>query len=226
MTRVTFPNLRRFGFQGSSALLEEILPWMATPLLENFKVWFQPDQLTFPLPHLPQFLSAAEKLKFAGGSATLELGDVYVLLRLYPCLLTGKETRLYPLAIGFSRQRPGLVESSAQLFMLGSIFSAVEHLTLKYEAYEGSKVHYNNGDLTQWRNLLTSLRNVKTLRVGPLLVNELSRILQAVEELPVKILPGLRELSFPRSDNDGAFTKFAEARRIAGRPITLVDTNH
>jgi len=222
MTHVTFPNLRKLGFHGSSVLLEAILPWMMMPLIENFNVWFRRNQLTFPLPHLPQFLSTAEKLKFTGSDATLDLVDSFASMKVYP----RQETGIYQLEIGFSRQHLGLVESTAQLFMLGSIFLTVEHLTLNYEGREGSKIHYHNRDLTQWRNLLKSLRNVKTLRVGPSLVDELSRILQLVEESLMEILPGLKELSFPRSVNDGAFTTFAEARCIAGRPITLVDTDH
>ena len=65
---------------------------------------------------------------------------------------------------------------------------------------------------------------MKTLRVDDGLVKELSHTLRLDdEELPLKLLPELQELTYSRSGDTGeAFTTFINARQIAGRPVNLV----
>jgi hypothetical protein len=65
---------------------------------------------------------------------------------------------------------------------------------------------------------------VKTLRVEDGLVEELSRCLGLEDgELPLELLPELQELTyFGSRDTGDAFTSFVDARRNAGRPVTLV----
>ena len=79
-------------------------------------------------------------------------------------------------------------------------------------------------DLTEWRQLLGSFRNVKTVRVDEGLVEELSRCLELDDgELPLEVLPKLQELTYSGSGNSGdAFTSFINARQDASRPLTLV----
>ena len=83
---------------------------------------------------------------------------------------------------------------------------------------------HNEVDRTEWRKLLRPFRNVKTLRVGKGLFNDLSRCLELEDgEFPFELLPELQELRyFGSSDTGGAFTSFINTRRNAGRPVTLV----
>jgi len=55
MAHVTLPNLRWFGFKGTCAYLEALLPRITTPVLEKFQIIFF-NQLTFSVPHLQQFM--------------------------------------------------------------------------------------------------------------------------------------------------------------------------
>jgi hypothetical protein len=90
-----------------------------------------------------------------------------------------------------------------------------------------SSEEHKEVDRTEWRKLLRSFSNVKTLSVDDGLVWELSCCLQLDDgELPLDLLPelqlSLQELTFSRIDDvDDAFTQFIDARKNAGRPVTL-----
>jgi hypothetical protein len=116
------------------------------------------------------------------------------------------------------------VSSVAQIFnALSQIFSAVEHLMLSYEVHSQSSEEHNEVDRTEWRKLLRSFSNVKTLEIEDGLVRELSRCLRLEDgEHPLELLPELQQLTYPGSNNaDDVFTPFIDARQNAGRPVTL-----
>jgi hypothetical protein len=116
------------------------------------------------------------------------------------------------------------VSSVAQICnALSQVFSAVEHLTLRHEVHSQSSEEHNDVDRIEWRNLLRSFSNVKTLRVEDGLVEELSRCLQLEDgELPLELLPELQELTCLGSGDAGdAFTSFIDSRQNAGHPVTL-----
>jgi len=214
-TNATLPNLRWFEFKGTSAYLETLLPCITAPLLAKLQILFF-NQPTFHLPHLLQFLNAAESLRFS--SARLTFLDEWFTARAYP----NKDAKVSALFMRVHCQ--GLhwqVASAAQIFsMLRSAFSAVEHLTLEYWGYYRWR---DEADRTQWHNLLRSFNNVKTLRVANRLVSLLSLSLQLQDgESPTELLPELKELSYSNLRKfDDAFTAFIDARCIAGRPATV-----
>jgi hypothetical protein len=119
------------------------------------------------------------------------------------------------------------VASAAQVFnTLGTVFSAVEHLTLEYasDRLSISSEWNNEADRGQWRELLGSFGNVKTLFVDGELVGQLSCALQPGEgESLTELLPELQELSyFAIGPSHNAFTLFIDARQKAGHPVTVV----
>jgi hypothetical protein len=118
------------------------------------------------------------------------------------------------------------VSSVAQIFnALSQMLSAVEHLTLAHEVHSQSSEEHNEVNRTEWRKLLRSFTNVKTLRIDAGLFKELSRCLPLEDgEDPLELLPELQELTYDSgSDNasDG-FNSFIDARQNAGRPVTLI----
>jgi len=116
------------------------------------------------------------------------------------------------------------VSSAGQISnALSQLFSAVEHLTLEHEVHSHSSEERNDVDRIEWRKLLGSFSNVKTLRVEDGLVEELSRCLRLEDgELPLELLPELQLLTYSGSSDAGdAFTSFIDARQNAGRPVTL-----
>jgi hypothetical protein len=216
---VTLPNLRRFWFHGVSTYLDALVHRIATPRLEQLQFQFF-NQLTFSVPHLQQFVNATETLRF--DSAAFTFSDRYVDAVVY---LHG-ETKIYTIGmVVFCWHLDWQVSSVAQVSnSLSQIFSAVERLDLQLKEHNRSSEEHNEVDRTEWRKLLRPFRNVKTLRIGNKLVQDLSRCLQSEDgELPLELLPELQELTCSREgDIGGAFTSFIDARQNAGRPVTLV----
>jgi hypothetical protein len=219
VTRATLPNLRSFGFKGASAYLEAFLPRITAPLLERLQISFL-NQLIFSTPRLLQFVNEAEVLRF--GSAILTFRAEAVHVNLY----RSEEVRVCTFSIGVGcRHLDWQVAAAAQIFNgSGTLYSAVEHLTLDYDGSLKSYEPHDEDDRTQWRELLRPFNNVKTLSVPSGLVGELSHCLISDGEAPLELLPELKELVCPagRGGKDAdAFTSFIEARRVVGRPVVL-----
>jgi hypothetical protein len=118
----------------------------------------------------------------------------------------------------------GQVSSVAQISnSLSQMFSTVDHLVLEHEVHNQSSEEHNKVDRIEWRKLLSSFSNMKTLRIAKGLVEELSRCLQLDDgELPLELLPKLQELTYTGTGDTGdAFTSFVEARHSAGHPVAL-----
>ena len=216
---ITLPNLRHFGFQGVPTYLEALVHRMTTPRLQRLLIDFY-NQLTFSVSRLLQFVNAAENLRF--GSAKFRFFRDGVDVRVYP----RKEAEMPVFGINvLCWHLDWQVSSMAQIInSLSQAFHAVEHLTLKHEEHFQSSEEHDEVSRTEWRRLLRSLNNVKTLRIENGLVDDLSRFLQLEDEdLPLEVLPELQELTYPGSGDFGdGFASFVDARRNAGRPITLV----
>ena len=121
------------------------------------------------------------------------------------------------------------VSSVAQIFnALSQRFSAVEHLTLTHHIHSLSSEEHNEVERTEWRKLLRSFSNVKTLCVHRGFVGEISRCLLSENgEHPLELLPELQELTYSGSGNAGdVFTPFINARQNAGRPIALIKSRY
>jgi hypothetical protein len=128
------------------------------------------------------------------------------------------------MALG-SSHRDLQVARTAQVFhMLRTAFSVVEKLYLKYDSRFISSKWNDEADRPQWRELLRTFGNVKTLHTHHRLIEQLSRSLQPGEgESPMDLLPELQKLLYPASEtSDDAFAPFIEARRKAGHPVTVI----
>jgi hypothetical protein len=227
ISHVTLPNLRFLVLKGGSAFVEAVLSRIITPRLEKLDIWFF-KQLTFSVPCLLQFMNTATNLSF--DTAKFEfLGDS-VQAGLYLREETAiAQIKMIPLLIVVhSWHLDWQVSSVAQIFnSLSQIFTTVEHLTLEHRDHSLSSEEHNEVDRPEWHKLLRSFRNLKTLRVGDGLVNEVSRILRLGDgEDPMELLPELQSLTYSGvGDTDDTFISFIKARRDAGRPVTLVHPN-
>ncbi len=219
MTHITLPNLRWFAFHGVSAYLEAVVRRITAPRLETFQIGFS-QQLTFSIPRLLQFLNTTENLRF--DSATFQFGGKVVYVDVY----LREEAETYALLLNVDCSHLNLqVSSVAQIFdALNQIFSPVEHLTLEHKVHSQSSEEHNEVDRTEWRKLLRSFSNVRTLSVEGGLVKELARCLRLDDGEPsLELLPELQELTcFGSGDTGEALTSFVQARQNAGRPVTLI----
>jgi hypothetical protein len=129
-TRITLPNLRRFGFQGANAYLEALLPWITMPLLERLRV-YSINEPTYSIPHLQQLMGTTGNLRLKYARFTFY--DDHVGMIVYP----NKEAKMYTLDISlFGRHFDWQVDSIAQVCrMLRTVLFEVEHLVLDYERH-------------------------------------------------------------------------------------------
>ncbi|KAI0270368.1 hypothetical protein BGY98DRAFT_238183 [Russula aff. rugulosa BPL654] len=225
-THVTLPNLRSFEFQAVNAYEEAVLSGMTASRLEDFLISYH-EQLTFSLV---QFMGRIENLRFNRAMFRFDSSGVYVHWWVYVHCdwhVNLSETNMptSDFVIIFNCWHlDWQVSSVAQIFnALSQIFSAVEHLTLTHK--DNPSFEERDEDRTEWRKLLRSFSNVKTLCVRRGLVGALSRCLRLDDgEHPLELLPELQELIYPgSSEADDAFTQFINARRNAGRPVTLIE---
>jgi hypothetical protein len=215
MTTVILPNLHWIGFRGVSTYLEALVRRITAPRLEKLEIAFY-NQLMFSVPRLLQFMSTTENLRF--DRAEFDFYTERVFVSVYP-----REAEMHALAINvFCWHLDWQVSSVAQISnLLSLMFSTVEHLALGHEEHGRSSEEHNEVERTEWRKLLRSFSNVKTLRIEKGLVGELSRCLQLEDgELPLGLLPELQELTYTGSAN--TFSSFTDARQNAGRPVALV----
>jgi hypothetical protein len=217
-TYITLPNLRWFWFQGVSAYLEAVVCRITAPRLERLETRLY-KQLTYSVPRLPQFMNTTENIRFDNAVVMFKDEEIGVLM-----FFSGADTHAFVVWVN-CWHLDWQVSSVAQICnALSQVFSAVEHLTLEHEVHSQSSEEHNDVDRIEWRNLLRSFSNVKTLLVEDGLVEELSRCLRLEDgELPLELLPELQELTYSKSgDTDDSFTPFIDARQNTGRPVTLV----
>jgi len=216
VTHISLPNLRWLGFVGASTYLEVILHRITTPVLEKLQIRFF-RWLTSPVPHLSQFMSSTESLRFS--SINLAFSKKNFTLRVYP--REGANVFAYTLWLRVdSCQLDRQVASVAQVLnTLRTALSAVEYLTLGHDEKE-----HEEAQPTQWRELLRSLYNLKTLRVPNSLVGQLSRCLRSDDmEPPMELLPELKVLEYTATDDaSDSFASFIDARKNTGHPVALV----
>ena len=218
ITPITLPNLHYFGLRGVSAYLEALVHRITTPRLERLFINFF-NQLTFSVPRLVQFLNTTENLRF--DSARFWFDDKEVYVEVYT---PRAKMKAFFIINVFCWHLDWQVSSVAQISnSFTHLFSAVEHLTLEHEVHSQSSEAHNEVNHTDWRKLLKSFGNAKTLWIGNGLVEQLSRSLELEDgELPLELLPELQELKYSRSgDTVDAFTSFINAHQNAGRPVTV-----
>ncbi|KAF8460880.1 hypothetical protein DFH94DRAFT_700166 [Russula ochroleuca] len=212
LTHVTPPNLRCFEFHGVSTYLEAVLCRITTPRLETLCIRFF-NQITVSIPSLVQFVNTTENIGFDGVIFQFYREKVYA------GMFSRAEPQVFPLHIKIPCWHlDWQVSSVAQIFnSLNQISSTVEHLTFRHEVHSLSSEEHNEVDRSEWRKLLRSFSNVKTLQVDDGLVNELSHSLRLDDgDLPLDLLPELQEITYSGS---------GDLDQNAGRPVTLVRPN-
>ena len=170
------------------------------------------------VPRLAQFMNTTEHLRFDNAGVVFKDEVSYV-------MMYSRDTGTRPFLVAVDCWHlDWQVSSMAQISdTLSQMFSAVEHLTLRHEVHGQSSEEHNDVDRIEWRKLLKSFINVKTLHVEDGLVEELSRCLRLEDgESPLELLTELQELTyFGSRDTGDGFTSFIDARQNAGRPVTL-----
>jgi len=157
MTYVTLANLRWFTFKGVSAYLEELLPRIATPLLEKFEIGFF-NQSDVSIPHLQHFINTTEKFRF--NCATLKFYDELISVEAYPSDQAGMEPP-FQMSIEYR-----IFDPEPQMAIMASmvqVLNALEYYSPRWRLLLSS---------ITWVRLLCSGNLTSTMRSG---VNSLGR---------------------------------------------------
>ena len=216
---IALPNLRQLQFRGVFAYLEALVHRITAPRLERLDIDFF-NRLIFSVPRLLQFMDTTVNLRF--NSAVFNFHDKYVSVAVLP----RHKAEMFSLGIlVFCRDLDWQISSMVQFSnFLSQFFSAVEHLTLQHEEHEQSSEEHNKVyRTTEWHRLLRPFSNVKTLQIDIGLVKDLSRCLKSEDGgLSLELLPELQRLTYAESRGTrDVFASFIDARRNAGRPVTL-----
>ena len=218
-THISLLHLRYFQFGGFNAYSEALLSRIAAPHLEVVRVSFW-EKPPFSVLSLLQFMSTSQHLKL--GSAILVFDVRETKLSVYP----HRTARLSVFDMFIEGSSGHNVSDAAQILnVLSPLLSLVIDLTLDHKDNPLSPELENEAEPTNWRILLRSFNNVKTLFAANGVVEKLSRSLQLDDgESPDDLLPELKELAYsPSNDYTNAFDGFVDARQHAGHPVTLVD---
>jgi len=218
-TPITLPSLKVLAFRGGSTYLEGILARLSAPLLSMLNVEFF-NQLTFDLSHLLQFARTTGEFRFRSAEIHFDNDFVSVIVDPHP-----EPTGTNPFLVQVKcRPLDYQAACAAQIcHALAPLLAGVDSLTLGFHK-DGSASWQDEIDHPLWHGLLRTFAGVKSLRLTGGLVGDLFRSLQLDEgELPLELLPGLREL-VPSGwgHTDDAFASFISARQSAGRRIRLV----
>ncbi|KAI0270370.1 hypothetical protein BGY98DRAFT_1179786 [Russula aff. rugulosa BPL654] len=220
-THLTLPNLRSFTLRAVSAYTEAVLSRITASRLDYFQICY-PNQLTFSVPQLVQFMGRTDNFRFDRAKFIFHGKQVYVFVN--PRETNSIQEDAFSVNVD-CWHLDWQVSSVVQIFnALSQIFSPVERLNLVHQTHSQSSEEHNEVDRTEWRKLLRSFSKVKTLDIEDGLVMELSRCLRLDDgEDPLDLLPELQELIYSGKGNaDDAFTSFIDARQKAGRPVTLI----
>ena len=216
-TLFNFPNLCYCFFRCGSAYLEGLLSRINTPLLKVLNIWFY-NQLTFPTPHLLQFMNRTKNIRF--GFAKLSFGRENVNLTEED---DGRNIiKLFDLIIS-CRHFDWQVSAAAQISgALMPALSVVERLSLDYGVHDLSSEEHNEVDRTLWREVLMPFSSVKVLHIDDRLIRNLLSALQPEDGIPsLELLPQLNEIIYLDRSSGDAFTSFIQSRQMAGRPVAL-----
>ena len=230
MTHATLPNLRSFVFRGVSAYMGAVAPWLTTPHLEKLEIEFFNQLAPLSVPCPLQFIKTTENLRFDSAKLEFDFSKGWVFVGMY--LREKTETYAFSMNV-YCWHLDEQISFLGHIFnSLSQIFSAVEHLTFERRIHILSSEEHIEVDRREWRRLLMSFNNVKTLRVNGGLVKEFSRCLRLDDgEDPLELLPKLQELTYWDPIWRGAyardaFTSFVDARQNAGLPVTLMRSRH
>ncbi|KAI0251671.1 hypothetical protein BJV78DRAFT_1209785, partial [Lactifluus subvellereus] len=219
IVRVTLPALKRVIFRGVGAYLESLIARISSPLLERLSITLY-NQINYTLPHLSHFTVSTEGLRHPVGKVTFGKDAVSI--------VTGHRDEPgdgnFNLHIS-CKEFDWQIDSSARVCdALMPVLSFVEELTFGFDEHRMPSAWQDAVDGMVWHGLLLPFRGVRKLRVGGTLALELSSALDLDEAgLVLELLPELQEIEAHMEDEHAknAFTRFVEARQLAGRPVRL-----
>jgi hypothetical protein len=216
----TLPALRWLAFRGVVAYLESLVARIRAPLLERFNVTLF-YELTFTLPHLSEFIKNTEGVRHPVANVIFNQEAVAFVIGPRDQFNDG----IFSLHIS-CKPFDWQIDSATQVCSaLAPVLSVVEELTLECDEQSLPEDWQNEVDgIEAWYGILWPFGGVKKLHIGHPLALEFSSALESDNaDLVAEILPELHELQalVKAEQAENAFAAFIDARRVAGRHVSL-----
>ena len=214
---VTLPTLRQLTFRGVDVYLDNLVAQINTPLLEQLNLTFFFD-LAFTFVNLTKFIHRTEGFGCLVARVIFNKDGASIDTNHYEQQKLSLHVNCRPL--------DWQIDSAAQVCIaLGKVVSIVEELTLGLNV-DGMPSNFEDAlDSMMWHELLLPFIGVKKLRIGRLLVRQLSRALESVAGgVALELLPELQELDLEATNRRTrkTFSAFVEFRKSVARPVRLL----
>ena len=219
VTRTNLPALTQFEFTGASEYLEDLAARIDAPQLDEITIYYLNQLVDFQVAQLSGFMDRSVGPKLA----LLK----YARVSFHSCGVTfdmSRETGQYPKQLWTAIDCQWIdwqVSHMAQvLSQFPTTLSLSAAVNLKLEVSTGWAGPSEGVDDVDWRHLLLQFPTMQTLHVRQELAEHIAL---ALEHMVAGAFPSL-DLVFFEGQPAYSVEKFLAARRISGRPVTVVDT--
>ena len=222
--RTVLPALTHFRFKGASEYLEDLVAQIDSPQLDKISVAFLNQLVDFQVGQLSKFIDRSVGLKltlFKHADVAFDSDYVHMtygrasqsLWRLGPSSI---RTRILCKEIDW--QVPHMAQVITHFPMINS---AIIHLDLRVD-HGGPQLR--DMDHVELQHLLRQFSTVRTLHVSWALVKHVALALEDItEEIVAEVLPSLEWIRL-EGLSASSIKNFIAARRLSGRPVTVIDT--
>jgi hypothetical protein len=236
VTRIVLPALTAFTFNGASEYLENFVAHIDSPQLENIRVVCWNPLIDTPVAQLPEFVDRTIRSKLA----VFRHAEVRYSRGFFSFVMYYPE--IHPFWDWFPAQDPNMTIRRT-VFSCGGIgrrvldvarvlsrFSSatlcnVAHLELDLEPEESRQLR--GATKTEWLCLLRQFPAAETLHVSSEISVYVALALEYIAEditMVTGVLPYVDLICLEAQPVPSSVGKFVAMRRLAGRPVTVVNT--
>lgn len=221
--RAVLPALTELRFCGDSAYLEDLISRIDAPVLERLNVtFFRPS--AFETVELSKFIGRTKPLASPYQMSILLMGDEIVLVvNQFQNSSSSSSSSTSRFQLQITCDELGLqVTLPHILTRLSALLPDVQRLDMRSFLPWSAWLDPDEMDSALWLDFFRHLRSVTKLEVAGMFVEDIESALEQLpEEMVRRVLPALRDLHVGKCQTPGPFQKFADARQLLGRPLTL-----
>jgi hypothetical protein len=228
-------SLVTFDFGGPSGYLEDLIPRIDMPLLEQFSVSQTFGQRSYDIPQLSQFISRTKHLNSLPHRTSITFTNKALTIRHCFQHLLPRRTPIY-LSFSIRGDWSEMDWRASQVVhicgQLSPFISNVERLGIRVERplrfFDEDEPENEEMDTARWLELFGSFKSVQDLQLWCLLEGSTFGIADALEESTketAQVLPILRILRIHgfqhHAENIPGIKAFIAARELTGQPLSV-----
>jgi hypothetical protein len=216
ITTTVLPALAHFVFQGAYEYLEDFVAQIDSPQLNRIHIHYSNDLVD--VAQLSKFVdrSVGPKLSLFKHAGVSFFG-YFISIAVYHHADRSSSVLHPARTMTFGRQGINMAEVFSQF---SATLSNVVHLKLQADPEELP----DERDDVEWFLLLRQFSTVQTLHVSREIAEDVAHALEVITgEMVTEVLPSL-DLIYLAGQRLSSVWKFVAARRLSGRPVTVVNT--